>query len=63
MRIYVKGSRPGITGEDPLVLDTGSPDLCEFPPLGKNRLTKMEKRMVVAQVAQKSVLAIFKTHT
>ena len=63
VRRYVNGSRPGITGEDPLGPDTGSQDQWEFPPLGKNGLTRLEKRMVVVQVAQKSVLAVFKTHT
>jgi hypothetical protein len=63
VRRYVNGSRPGITGEDPLGPDTGSQDQWEFPPLGKNGLTRLEKRMVVEQVAQKSVLAVFKTQT
>ena len=58
----MKGCRPGITGEHPLGPDTGSQDQWEFPPLGKNGLTKLEKEMVIAQVAQKSVLAVFKTH-
>ena len=63
IRRYVNGSRPGITGEDPLGPDTGSQDQWKFLPLGKNGLTRLEKRMVVVQVAQKSVLAAFKTHT
>ena len=29
----------------------------------KNGLTRLEKKMVVVQVAKKSVLAVFKTHT
>ena len=55
--------RPGITGEDLLGAESGSQEQWEFPSLGKRGLTKEEKMMVVAQVAQKSVLAIFKTHT
>ena len=58
-----QGTRPGITGEDPLSGDTGSQDQWKFPPLGKNGLTTLEKRMLIAQVMQKSVLAIFQTHT
>ena len=63
VRRYVHGSRPGVTGEDPLGPDSGSQDQWEFPSVGKNGLTKLEKRLVIAQVAQKSVLALFKTHT
>ena len=61
-RRYNHGSRPGITGEDPLGPDTGSQDQWKFPPM-KNGLTELEKRVVIATVMQKSVLAIFKTHT
>ena len=57
-----KGTRPGITGEDPLSADTGSQDQWKFPPL-RNGLTEVEKRQITAQVMQKSVLAIFQTHT
>ena len=57
-----KGTRPGITGEDPLSADTGSQDQWKFPPL-RNGLTKVEKRQITAQVMQKSLLAIFQTHT
>ena len=57
-----KGTRPGITGEDPLGPETGSQDQWKFPSL-RNGLTEVEKRMVVAMVVQKAVLAIFKTHT
>ena len=57
------GTRPGITGEDPLSGDSGSQDQWKFPPLGKNGLMKNEKRMILAEVMRKSVLAIFKnTH-
>ena len=35
------GTRPGITGEDPLSADTCSQDQWKFPPLGKNGLTKV----------------------
>ena len=57
------GTRPGITGEDPMSGDSDSQDQWKFPPLGKNGLTALEKRMLTAQVLQKSVLAIFQTHT
>ena len=63
VRRFVNGTRPGITGEDPLGAESGSQEQWEFPSLGKRGLTKEEKKMVVAQVAQKSVLAIFKTHS
>ena len=53
----------GISGEDPMSKDCGSQDQWKFPPLGKNGLTKSEKRMILAEVMKKAVLAIFKTHT
>ena len=61
-RRHSPGSRPGITGEDPLAKDSGCQDQWEFPALG-NGLTDVEKRLVVAKVMKTSVLAIFKTHT
>ena len=57
-----QGTRPGITGEDPLGPEVGSQDQWKFPPL-PNGLTALEKKMVLATVMQKNVLAIFKTHT
>ena len=60
-RRYVKGTRPGITGADPLGPEVGSQDQWEFPPIRKD-LTKLEKKTIIAQVIQKAVLAIFKTH-
>ena len=48
------GTRPGITGEDPLSSET------ESQYQWRNGLTK---KMLTAQVMQKSVLAIFQTHT
>ena len=38
------------------------PGKWKYSPL-RNGLTDLKKRMVIAQVAQKEVLAIFKTHT
>ena len=61
-RRHAPGSRPGITGEDPLAKDTGVQDQWEFPTL-RNGLTATEKRLVIAKVLKTSVLAIFKTHT
>ena len=56
------GTRPGITGEDPMGPEVGSQDQWKFPPL-PNGLTSLEKKMVLATVMQKNVLALFKTHT
>ena len=61
-RRHTPGSRPGITGEDPMAQDTGVQDQWEFPTL-RNGLTATEKRLVIAKVLKTSVLAIFKTHT
>ena len=61
-RRCVNGTRPGITGEDPLNKDTGNQDQWEFPPMG-NGLTEQEKKLVMAKVMKTAVLAIFKTHT
>ena len=60
-RRHAPGSRPGITGEDPLAKDTGVQDQWKFPTL-RNGLTAQEKRLVIAKVLKTSVLAIFKTH-
>ena len=57
-----QGTRPGITGEDPLGPEVGSQEQWKFPFL-QNGLTELEKKMVVATVMQKNVLALFKTHT
>ena len=56
------GSRPGITGEDPMSRDTGDQEQWCFPALG-NGLTELEKRLVMAKVMRTAVLTIFKTHT
>ena len=61
-RRCVTGTRPGITGEDPLSKDTGNQDQWEFPNLD-NGLTKKEKQLVKAKVMKTVVLTIFKTHT
>ena len=61
-RRYVNGTRPGITGEDPMSREQNSQDQWEFRNL-PNGLTKQEKRLVVAKVMKTAVLAIFKTHT
>ena len=63
VRRYNNGTRPGKTGEDPLGGDTGSQEQWDFPSLGKRGITREERKMIIAMVAQKSVLAIFKTHT
>ena len=63
VRRFVNGVRPGISGEDPMSKDSGSQDQWKFPPIGKNGLTKAEKKMILAEVMKKAVLAIFKTHT
>ena len=63
IRRYTNGTRPGISGEDPLGPDVGSQDQWKFPNLKRNPLSKQEKRMIVAEVARKSVLGVFKTHT
>ena len=62
-RRYDHGTRPGISGEDPLGPEVGSQDQWKFPNLKRKPLTEQEKKMVVAEVLRKSVLAIFKTHT
>ena len=59
----VTGTRPGITGEDPLSKDTGNQDQWEYPNLGSNGLTLKEKQLVMANVMKTAVLAIFKCHT
>ena len=56
------GSRPGITGEDPMAKDVGAQDQWIFPTL-RNGLTAMEKRLLIAKVLKTSVLAMFRTHT
>ena len=61
-RRHVNGTRPGITGEDPLSKEQNSQDQWEFPHI-PNGLTKKEKRLLVAKVMKTAVLAIFKTHT
>jgi hypothetical protein len=43
--------------------DVGSQEQWKFPNMKRNPLTKLEKKMIVAEVTKKSVLAIFKTHT
>ena len=63
IRRHVNGTRPGISGEDPMGPDVGSQDQWKFPNLKRSPLTKLEKTMIVAEVTKKSVLAIFKTHT
>ena len=62
-RRKVNGTRPGITGEDPLSKETGSQDQWEFKDLGSNGLMEMEKKQVLAKVMMTAVLAISKTHT
>ena len=62
VRSSKNGTRPGITGEDPLSAETGSQDQWKFPPQ-RNGLTEVEKRQITAQVMQKAVPAIFQTHT
>ena len=59
----MNGTRPGITGEDPLSKDSGSVDQWEFKDLGSNGLMEVEKKLVLAKVMKTAVLAIFKTHT
>ena len=57
-RTKVNGTRPGITGEDPLSKESGSVDQWEFKDL-----MEVEKKLVLAKVMKTAVLAIFKTHT
>ena len=61
-RRYTSGTRPGITGADPLGRDSASQDQLEFPdfPAIRKGLTRLEKKLIIAQVIQKAVLAIFK---
>ena len=61
-RRYVNGTRPGITGEDPMSKEQNSQDQWEFPNI-PNGLTKEEKKLLLAKVMKTAVLAIFKTHT
>ena len=61
-RRYVNGTRPGITGEDPMSREQNSQDQWEFPNI-PNGLTRQEKKLLVAKVMKTAVLAIFKTHT
>ena len=63
VRRYKNGTRPGISGEDPLGPDVGSQEQWKFPDLRRKPITTEEKRMIVAETVRKSVLAIFKTHT
>ena len=51
---YTPGSRPGITGADPLGLDVGSQDLWEFPFIW-NGLTKLEKKIIMTRSSKGSV--------
>ena len=57
-RRHSPGSRPGITGEDPMSKDQ---DQWDFPSFW-NGLTEHEKKLVLAKVMKTSVIAIFKTH-
>ena len=61
-RRHVPGSRPGITGEDPMAKDSGVKDQWQFPTL-RNGLRAKEKRLVIAKVLKTSALAMFKTQT
>ena len=61
-RRHTNGTRPGITGEDPLGPESGGQDQWKFPHL-RYPLTSKEKKTIVAKTLHTAVLAIFKTHT
>ena len=53
------GTRPGITGEGPMGPGVGDQNQWKFPDV---RLTKLERRMVVAEVMRIATLVLFRTH-
>ena len=56
------GTRPGITGEDPMGPESGGQDQWKFPQL-RYPITEKEKKTIIAKTLHTAVLAIFKTHT
>ena len=59
-RRFVNGTRPGVTGAGPLGAEAGDQEQWKFPPV---KLTKLEKRLIVATVMRIAVLTLFRTHT
>ena len=55
------GTRPGITGEDPMSKERGCQDQWEFPKLG-NGLSNEENRLLMAKVLKTAVVAMFRCH-
>ena len=53
------GTRPGVTGEDPLGRERGGQDQWRMPRV---KLTDLEKRKIVAAVIRIGVVAMFNTH-
>jgi hypothetical protein len=60
IRRHDNGTRPGITGEDPIGPHPGDQNQWSFPP--NVRLTTREKRMIIATVMKIAVLVLFRTH-
>ena len=56
------GTRPGITGEDPLSKERVCQDQWEFRNL-ENGLTKIERKLLLAKVMKTAVIAMFRSHT
>ena len=59
-RRFVNGSRPGVTGSGPMGAEAGDQEQWKFPSV---KLTKLEKRLIVATVMRIAVLTLFRTHT
>ena len=59
MRRFNKGTRPGMTGEDPQGPNTGSEEQWKFPRI---YLTDSEKKLIIATVAEIGVSVMFRTH-
>ena len=59
-RRFVNGARPGVTGAGPMGAEAGDQEQWKFPPV---KLTKLEKRLIVATVMRIAVLTLFRTHT
>ena len=59
-RRHTNGTRPGVTGDDPMGPESGGQDQWKFRKGVK--LSDREKRMVVATIMKIAVLVLFRTH-
>ena len=59
-RRFVAGSRPGVTGAGPLGPEPGDQEQWVFKE--RIRLTKVEKRLIVATVLKMAVMMLFRSH-